>query len=67
MMRRIYGSAYESNKIAEENWEEWRSIETPVPLAEATPWQKEVNRMNDELNAALRQLQDPSGSPTPAP
>lgn len=72
LLRQLYGPTYELNTIIEQNWEEWRSIEPPIPEAERQPWHNELARLGAEVASARKQLTqslDSSGSaatPTPS-
>jgi len=56
LLRRVWGPLYESHKIVEENWEEWRSIQSPTPEAQLKPWQRETKRLASEGQAAQKEL-----------
>ena len=56
LVRQLYASSYALNKTVEQNWEEWRLIESPPPEAELKPWQKELRRLAAEATEAQKQL-----------
>lgn len=65
MLREIFGPALQLDTIIEENWDEWRLIESPIPEAERKPWHKEIARLSTEVASArkeLTQLLDSPGS-----
>ena len=58
LLRQIFVADFNANKIIEENWEEWRLITSPPPEAERKPWQKEVDRLIAEREAAEKELKE---------
>ncbi len=56
LVRQLYGSLYELHKLVEENWEEWRLLQSPAPEAELKPWQRETKRLASEAQDAQQQL-----------
>ena len=66
LLREVYGSVYEMNKLVDENWEEWRSREAATPEAEQKPWQRETKRLAAKAAAAQKQLAEMPDSPAGA-
>lgn len=70
LIRQLYGPLYEFHKIIEENWEEWRLIESPVPEAERKPWHNEIVRLSADAASARKELtqflDSPGATATPS-
>ncbi len=56
LRRRLNESSYAAYKLVEENWEEWRSIQSVIPEAELNSWQREMKRLAAEARAAQTEL-----------
>ena len=64
--RRMYAANYNLHKIVDEHWEEWRSLESFPSEADLKPWQKEMKRLNNEMNLAVSEVKQLSGPASPA-
>jgi hypothetical protein len=67
-VQRGYGAAAEKFRLIDQNWEEYIARPFPQADSDSKPWQREVNRLDEEREAASKEMQailHPSAAPSP--
>jgi hypothetical protein len=56
--RNVWDACCEQSKLLDKNWEEWKTIGNPPDAPDKKPWQQEVDRLQGEIDAAQKRVNE---------
>ena len=56
--RKVWDACCEQAKVLEKNWAEWVAIGNPPDAPDKKPWQQEVDRLQGEIEAAQKRVDE---------